>query len=208
MKSGYDMKKLIRTIVSSTTYQLSAIPNEHNARDRQNFSRYYPKRLNAEVLYDAVNTLLDVESKFAGQAPGTRAVALPDNSYNQTTYFLSVFGRPDSSSACECERTQEASLAQSLHLLNAADIQTQLSRDQGRADALTKDNRPDDDKITDLYHIALSRDPNDNEVKFARSHLDKKTAEKTGAEALKGKKEAYEDILWALLNTKEFLFNH
>ena len=208
VKSGYDMKKLIRTIVSSTTYQLSAIPNEHNARDRQNFSRYYPKRLNAEVLYDAVNTLLDVESKFAGQAPGTRAVALPDNSYNQTTYFLSVFGRPDSSSACECERTQEASLAQSLHLLNAADIQTQLSRDQGRADALTKDNRPDDDKITDLYHIALSRDPNDNEVKFARSHLDKKTAEKTGDEALKGKKEAYEDILWALLNTKEFLFNH
>lgn len=208
VKSGYDMKKLIRTIVSSTTYQLSAIPNEHNARDRQNFSRYYPKRLNAEVLYDAVNTLLDVESKFAGQAPGTRAVALPDNSYNQTTYFLSVFGRPDSSSACECERTQEASLAQSLHLLNAADIQTQLSRADGRADAMTKDNRPDDDKITDLYHIALSRDPNDNEVRFARTHLDKKTAGKTGDEALKGKKEAFEDILWALLNTKEFLFNH
>ena len=208
VKSGYDMKHLIRTITNSTTYQLSAIPNEHNAKDRQNFSRYYPKRLNAEVLYDSVNTLLDVESTFAGQAPGTRAVALPDNSYNQTTYFLSVFGRPDSSSACECERTQEASLAQSLHLLNAAEIQTQLSRDKGRADSLTKDNRPDDDKITDLYHIALSRDPNAAEVKFGRTHLEKKMAGKTGDEALKGKKEAYEDILWALLNTKEFLFNH
>ncbi len=208
VKSGYDMKHLIRTITNSTTYQLSAVPNEHNAKDRQNFSRYYPKRLNAEVLYDSVNTLLDVESNFAGQAPGTRAVALPDNSYNQTTYFLSVFGRPDSSSACECERTQEASLAQSLHLLNAADIQTQLSRPNGRADNLTKDSRPDDDKITDLYHIALSRDPNATEVKFARSHLDKKTAGKSGDEAFQGKKEAYEDILWALLNTKEFLFNH
>lgn len=208
IKSGYDMKKLIRTIVTSTTYQLSAVPNAHNAKDRQNFSRYYPKRLNAEVLYDAVNTLLDVESNFAGQAPGTRAVALPDNSYNQSTYFLSVFGRPDSSSACECERTQEASLAQSLHLLNAADIQTQLSRGNGRADMLTKDTRPDDDKITDLYHIALSRDPNADEVKFARGHLEKKTKSKTGDEAFKGKKEAYEDILWALLNTKEFLFNH
>lgn len=208
VKSGYDMKHLIRTITNSTTYQLSAIPNEHNAKDRQNFSRYYPKRLNAEVLYDSVNTLLDVESTFAGQAPGTRAVALPDNSYNQTTYFLSVFGRPDSSSACECERTQEASLAQSLHLLNAAEIQTQLSRDKGRADSLTKDNRPDDDKITDLYHIALSRDPNAAEVKFGRTHLEKKMAGKTGDEALKGKKEGYEDILWALLNTKEFLFNH
>jgi hypothetical protein len=208
IKSGYDLKKLIRTIGTSTTYQLSAVPNAHNAKDRQNFSRYYPKRLNAEVLYDAVNTLLDVETNFAGQAPGTRAVALPDNSYNQSTYFLSVFGRPDSSSACECERTQEASLAQSLHLLNAADIQTQLARGNGRADMLTKDTRPDDDKITDLYHIALSRDPNADEVKFARSHLEKKTKSKTGEEAFKGKKEAYEDILWALLNTKEFLFNH
>lgn len=208
VKSGYDMKKLIRTIVTSTTYQLSAVPNAHNAKDRQNFSRYYPKRLNAEVLYDAVNTLLDVETTFAGQAPGTRAVALPDNSYNQTTYFLSVFGRPDSSSACECERSQEASLAQSLHLLNASDIQTQLSRGNGRADTLTRDTRPDDDKITDLYHIALSREPNADEVKFARAHLDKKTAGKASDEASKGKKEAYEDILWALLNTKEFLFNH
>ena len=208
IKSGYDLKKLIRTIATSTTYQLSAVPNAHNAKDRQNFSRYYPKRLNAEVLYDAVNTLLDVETNFAGQAPGTRAVSLPDNSYNQSTYFLSVFGRPDSSSACECERTQEASLAQSLHLLNAADIQAQLARGNGRADILTKDTRPDDDKITDLYHIALSRDPNADEVKFARSHLEKKTKSKTGDEAFKGKKEAYEDILWALLNTKEFLFNH
>ena len=145
---------------------------------------------------------------IAGQAPGTRAVALPDNSYNQSTYFLSVFGRPDSSSACECERTQEASLAQSLHLLNAAEIQTQLSRGNGRADTLTKDTRPDDDKISDLYHIALSRDPNAAEVKFAHTHLNKKTAGKAGDEAFKGKKEAYEDILWALLNTKEFLFNH
>ncbi|MFN0079362.1 MAG: DUF1549 and DUF1553 domain-containing protein [Prosthecobacter sp.] len=208
IKGGYDMKQLIRTITNSSTYQLSAIPNAHNAKDRQNFSRYYPKRLNAEVLYDSVNTLLDVETNFAGQAPGTRAVALPDNSYNQSNYFLSVFGRPDSSSACECERTQEASLAQSLHLLNAAEIQTQLSRGNGRADALTKDNRPDDDKITDLYHIALSREPNADEVKFAHAHLDKKSAGKTGDEAFKGKKEAYEDILWALLNTKEFLFNH
>jgi hypothetical protein len=208
IKNGYDLKKLIRTIATSTTYQLSAVPNAHNAKDRQNFSRYYPKRLNAEVLYDAVNTLLDVETNFAGQAPGTRAVALPDNSYNQSTYFLSVFGRPDSSSACECERTQEASLAQSLHLLNAADIQTQLARGNGRADRLTKDTRPDDDKITDLYHIALSRDPNAEEVKFARSHLEKKIKSKTGEAASQGKKEAYEDILWALLNTKEFLFNH
>ena len=208
VKSGYDLKALARSIVTSTTYQLSAVPNAHNAKDRQNFSRYYPKRLNAEVLYDSVNRLLDVESAFAGQAPGTRAVALPDNSYNQSNYFLTVFGRPDSSSACECERTQEASLAQSLHLLNAADIQNQLTRANGRADRMAKDARPEDDKITDVYHIALSRDPNPTEMKLAQDHLAKKTVGKKDQEALAAKKEAFEDILWALLNTKEFLFNH
>ena len=208
VRSGYDLKALIRSITTSTTYQLSAVPNQYNARDRQNFSRYYPKRLNAEVLYDAVNRLLDVESSFAGQAPGTRAVALPDNSYNQSNYFLTVFGRPDSSSACECERTQEASLAQSLHLLNAADIQNQLARANGRADRMARDARPDDDKITDVYHIALSREPNAAEMKLAHEHLSKKVQGKTGEESLKARKEAFEDILWALLNTKEFLFNH
>jgi hypothetical protein len=208
VRGGYDMKALIRSITTSTTYQLSAVPNQYNARDRQNFSRYYPKRLNAEVLYDAVNRLLDVESSFAGQAPGTRAVALPDNSYNQSNYFLTVFGRPDSSSACECERTQEASLAQSLHLLNAADIQNQLARANGRADRMARDARPDDDKITDVYHIALSREPNAAEMKLAHEHLSKKVQGKTGEESLKARKEAFEDILWALLNTKEFLFNH
>ncbi len=205
---GYDLKQLIRTITTSTTYQLSAVPNEHNAKDRQNFSRYYPKRLTAEVLYDAVNTLLAAESQFAGQAPGTRAVALPDNSYNQTTYFLTVFGRPDSASACECERTQEASLAQSLHLLNASEIQTQLARADGRADRLAKDPRPDDDKVGDLYHIALSRDPNPQELQLALGHLGRKTEGKDGDARLAARREAFEDILWALLNTKEFLFNH
>jgi hypothetical protein len=208
VKSGYNLKALVRSIATSTTYQLSAVPNAHNAKDRQNFSRYYPKRLNAEVLYDSVNRLLDVESNFAGQAPGTRAVALPDNSYNQSNYFLTVFGRPDSSSACECERTQEASLAQSLHLLNAADIQNQLTRGNGRADRMTKDTRPEDDKVTDVYHIALSRDPNATEMKLAQDHVAKKTAGKKDQEAFNAKKEAFEDILWALLNTKEFLFNH
>lgn len=206
--SGYDLKQLVRTITQSTTYQLSAVPNAHNAVDRQNFSRYFPKRLNAEVLLDAVNTVLNSTSEFDGLPQGTRAVALPDNSFNAGNYFLTVFGRPDSSSACECERTQEASLAQSLHLLNAPEIQAKLGAGDGRAGLLSRDSRSDEEKIRELYEWAVTRPPNASELKLAQAHLEKLTRDKTGEEAAASKRRAYEDILWALINTKEFLFNH
>jgi hypothetical protein len=206
--SGFDMKQLIRSMAQSTTYQLSAVPNEHNAVDRQNFSRYFPKRLNAEVLFDAVNNVLAAKSDFEGLPAGTRAVALPDNSFNATNYFLTVFGRPESSSACECERTGEASLAQSLHLLNAPHIQAKLSNATGRPSLLSKDPRAEDEKIRDIYESAFTRGPKPEEITRAKAHIDKLTTSKTGAEAVTAKQQAYEDILWALINTKEFLFNH
>ncbi|MEW6159794.1 MAG: DUF1549 domain-containing protein, partial [Verrucomicrobiota bacterium] len=109
--SGYDLKELVRTICRSQVYQLSSVPNEHNATDKQNFSRYYPKRLPAEVLLDAINDVVKSENAFDGLARGTRAVQLPDNSFNAGSYFLTVFGRPEMSSSCECERSGDASLA-------------------------------------------------------------------------------------------------
>ena len=209
VESGYDLKQLIRTITQATVYQLSAVPNAHNAVDRQNFSRYYPKRLQAEVLLDAVNTVLDAQSGFEGLPTGTHATALPDNSFNSTSYFLTVFGRPEGSSACECERTQESSLAQSLHLLNAPDIQKKLTDDKGRAAVLAADDkRSDEAKLTEIYQWIASRQPSPQQVKLGLAHLSKQTAGKTGAELTVAKRQAYEDLLWALINTKEFLFNH
>jgi hypothetical protein len=210
-ESGYDLKDLVRTICRSATYQLSAIPNRHNAVDKQNFSRYYPKRLTAEVLFDAVNAVTGSESRFDGQPVGTRAVCLPDNSYNASSYFLQVFGRPESSSSCECERSQDASLAQSLHLLNAKDIQEKIAADQGRAARLAADSeRSDEDKIRELYLWAYSREPRADERRVAMAHLEKylgKSSDEQG-NPINGRRLAFEDMVWALLNTKEFLFNH
>lgn len=211
VSTGYDIKDLIRTICNSTTYQLSAIPNEHNAGDRQNYSRYYPKRLPAEVLLDSIDRMTGSPTSFAGQLPGTRAVALPDDSYNSSSYFLTVFGRPEMDSACECERAQGASLAQTLHLLNSKNIQDKLSGAGGNAQKLTSQKeRVNEDKITELYKLAFSRNPKDYEMKTAIGYIKKKT-EQIENDANKKEdsiKMAYEDLVWALLNTKEFLFNH
>jgi len=178
--------------------------------DKQYFSRYYPKRLTAEVLLDAVDEATRSDSKFEGLPAGTRAVQLPDNSFNASSYFLSVFGRPDSSSSCECERSQDASLAQSLHLLNSKDVQDKLTSTNGCAAMLAKDSQRDDAaKITQLYTTVYSREPDKKELELALNHLGKKT-QATGKKdvAKLDKQQYYEDIIWALINTKEFLFNH
>lgn len=196
--SGFDLKQLCRTIVSSTTYQLSAEPNEWNQDDKQNFSRYYPKRLNAEVLLDAIDQVTGTSSAFGGVPAGTRAVQLPDNGF--TSYFLTVFGRPESSSACECERSSEANLAQSLHLLNSGEIQGKLTSGSGKAAVLANDkSRPNDVKVRELYMLAFGRAPLPDELTVALAHIQKNEMDP---------KRAYEDIVWALVNTKEFLFNH
>ncbi|HRX82306.1 MAG TPA: DUF1549 and DUF1553 domain-containing protein, partial [Pirellulaceae bacterium] len=169
--SGFDLKELVRVITSSHAYQLSATPNEHNLADRQNYSRYYPKRLQAEVLLDAFDQLCGSTTSFANLPAGTRAVALPDNSYNNSSPFLRVFGRPDNSSVCECERVQSASLAQSLHLLNAADVKAKLATSGGRADRLAREEKPDAEKISELYMAAFAREPRADELQTAIEYL-------------------------------------
>ena len=210
-KSGFDLKQLVRTLTNSRTYQLSAVPNEHNLADTQNFSRYYPKRLQAEVLLDSINFVSKSGDTFKNQPSGVRAVFLPDDKFNEDSFFLSVFGRPEMDSACECERVADANLAQSLHLINSETIQAKLGGDAGRAAALAAaKDRPDAERLTELYLHALARDPRPAELAAAGAHLGKKRAAAgTDAAALaKAEREAFEDILWALVNTKEFLFNH
>jgi hypothetical protein len=198
ISSGFDLKALIRTICQSQVYQLSSEPNEYNRSDKQNFSRYYPKRLNAEVLLDSINQVTASNTGFTGLPGGTLAVQLPSGDGN--SYFLTVFGKPQMESACECERSSEANLAQSLHLLNSAEVQGKLTAGSGRAAMLANDKeRSDEEKIADLYLWVYSRQPTPEEVQVALAHIQKHQEKKAVA---------YEDILWALINTKEFLFNH
>lgn len=208
--NGFDLKDLVRTLTNSQTYQLSALPNAHNANDKQNFSRFYPRRLTAEVLLDAIDHLTKVPTAFPGQPISTRAVQLPDDSFNASSYFLTVFGRPEMDSACECERTQDANLAQSLHLLNSKGIQEKLAHTEGRAALLVRDStRSMEEKIAELYLRAFSREPNPNELEIATRYVREKEAKANDdASRSQATQEAFEDMLWALINTKEFLFNH
>jgi hypothetical protein len=200
VKNKYSLKHLIGTICKSRTYQLSAVPNAFNKHDKQTYARYYPKRMGAEVLFDAVCQVTGSPTPFGGlpqdrYAP-KRAIMLPDESF--ASYFLDVFGRPQRISACECERVSEANLAQALHLLNSDEIQNKLAGPNGRADLLTKDKRSDEEKVNELFLWAFAHKPTADQMQAALAHV---------AKHAQNKKVAYENILWALINTKEFVFN-
>jgi len=208
--SGFDLKELVRAITRSHTYQLSATPNQDNLGDQQNYSRYYPRRLTAEVLLDAIDQLASTQTDFANLPPGTRAVALPDNSYNRASPFLRVFGRPEGASVCECERVQSSSLAQSLHLINAADIKAKLASPNGRVERLAKGTNSPAENVQELYLAAFARAPQINELKAALDYLadPRLNSEGNPIDPQQAARENYQDLVWALMNTKEFLFNH
>jgi hypothetical protein len=148
------------------------------------------------VLLDAISQVSGVPTPFAGLPAGTRAIELPDESV--VSAFLDTFGRPKRDTPCECERVGDASLGQSLMLLNSGEVQGKLSAAGGRAETLVKDTRPDEAKVEELFWSAFGRAPSSGETASALAHL--------AAHADK-KREAYEDIVWALINAKEFQFN-
>jgi len=208
--SGFDLKSLVKVITSSNAYQLSAEPNQYNIADSQNYSRYYPRRLQAEVFLDAIDDLTSSRTEFPNLPSGTRAIALPDNSYNNGSPFLKVFGRPENESVCECERVQSSSLAQSLHLINAKDIKSKLATSNGRADRLAKSDKSAEEKIRELYSVAFSREPRADELNAGVDFLAEPRVDAAGMpiDPPKANQEIFQDLIWALINTKEFLFNH
>ncbi len=191
----YDLKHVMRLILNSRSYQLSSDTLPENEQDRRFHSHYYARRLPAEVLSDAISTATGVPDQFAGYPIGMRAMQLPDSGVS--SYFLTVFGRSERITACACERTTEVTLTQLLHLGNSEAVSTKVRSTTGRLAQLLKE--PDDRKVTDeLFMSTFGHPASDAELKAIQTALaDGDTRE-----------EVYRDLFWALLNSKNFAFNH
>jgi hypothetical protein len=194
--SKFDLKKLMRAIMTSRLYQLDSQPTAANESDRKFFSHFTVKRLAAEALLDAVDQATGIRTKFTSLPLGTRAVELPDAEYQN--YFLKTFGKPVRASVCECERSHDESLAQALHTLNGDIVTEKISNAKARVAGLLAKKTPGDRIVEELYLATLCRFPTAAERENAAQFV-KESQNRT---------ECYQDLQWALINSKEFLFVH
>ncbi len=198
VRSGYNLKHLLRVIFSSRAYQLSAQVTPGNAADAANvhFTRRVVRRLTAEQLADAIDFITGSPEKYQGLPLGTRAIQLPDNEV--PSYFLDTFGRPARQVLCECERTVTPNIAQAMHLLNGAVLNRKLADPKGRVERLVTAKTPLPQAIEELYLAAWSRYPTPDELKKAESWV----------KSAPNLREGLQDLLWVLVNSRECLFNY
>jgi hypothetical protein len=193
-----DLKHLMRTILNSRTYQLSSATRPGNAADGRFYSHFYVRRLPAEVMLDAITSATGVPEPFAGYPLGTRAGQLGDPTLR--SYFLSVSGRSERVTACACERSGDVTLPLVLALHNGFDLTRKINAPEGRVAKLAKSGKGFDEAVEELFLATLSRRPTAQEVELTRRSL------RGGPE--NNLEEMYRDLLWALVNSKELLFNH
>ena len=192
--SNFDLKQLVRVVMSSRLYQLQSQPTTENVSDNKFYTHFKVKRMSAEPLLDAIDAVTASPTKFKGLPPGTRAIELPDGEYPD--HFLNTFGKPRRVSVCECERMPDENLGQALHTLNGDIIATKLSSKSGRVASLIASQKTDAEIVAELYLVALSRDPSDAETRAALEFLPEAAS----------RQELFEDLLWTLINSKQFLF--
>ncbi|MEM7387443.1 MAG: DUF1549 domain-containing protein, partial [Verrucomicrobiota bacterium] len=211
VENQYDVKTLMRAILNSKTYQRSSEPLTENLGDSRYYSRYYPKRLMAEVLHDAIADVTGVPSDFNAIAfpggdvqktnfypEGTRAIELYDSAV--ASYFLKTFGRNERAITCECERSNEPSMVQVLHLSNGETINNKLQDAKARLTSWLADALPAGNLVDEAYLHAFSRFPRESEKKPIVEILDSTPPEE--------RRQVLEDLFWALFSSREFLFNH
>jgi len=201
----FDINYMIRTIMQSATYQASSEPLKENAADDKYGSHYLIKRLPAEVLLDAYSQVTQQPEKFAGYPVGTRALELPDTAVK--SYFLDAFGRPLRQQTRESERTSVPTITQALHIINGDTLNSKLRAPDNAIDVLIKRGLSDEQIVNDLYLRSFSHYPNNAQ----RSALVKalQSAEQQKVEGVdNGRRAALNDMMWAMLTSEAFMFNH
>jgi len=193
----FDLKALMRLILNSRTYALASDPLPTNTLDRKFFSHYYPRRLPAEVLADALTQATDVPEAFEGYAVGLRAMQLPDPKVQ--SYLLDTFGRPERVTPCACERSSEITMPQVLHLINGEALNRRIADRDGRLIGLLSSGQSDREVADELFLATLARRPTTEQWRAFETALSGST---------EGREAVFRDLLWALINSKEFLFSH
>ncbi|MEE2686052.1 MAG: DUF1549 and DUF1553 domain-containing protein [Planctomycetota bacterium] len=191
--NDFNVRALARTILLSGVFQTSSTTNASNFSDTQNFSHYPVRRIQAEVLLDAISQVTMVPEHFSGHPLGTRAIELWDNKL--PSYFLDVFGRSERKSPCECGSSGEPTMTQALHLLNAPEIEAKIQHKNGRIAQLVASGMGLNELVSELTHATLSRPPTDAEKAVAKKLFSEEPPEL-----------AAQDFLWTLLNSYDFLF--
>lgn len=195
VEHGYNLRHLMSTIMTSRLYQSSSNPNETNLTDTRYFSRYYRKRLPAEVLQDAVTDVTEIEASFEGLPPGSRAIETWN--FKIESQFMDAFDRPNSSSDPPCERINKPSVVQSLHMMHSEGLQSKLQSDKGWIESLMRSGMNHSDIIDAVYLKIFSRYPDADERDIAEMTV-----------LGENQRQGLEDLVWALLNSAEFIFNH
>lgn len=195
---GFDRRHILRTILNSQTYQRSSVATAHNEADHQYFSRYPRRLLSAEQLLDAICDVAGVPESFSGLPPGTRATQLPSPDFSQE--FLRIFGKPERKSVCNCERSRDLNLTQALTLSNGTYVQSKIVNGNNTIRRLLKEGQSHRDIVQQCYLMAYARLPSDQELATFESYAaDRKS---------RSFEEAFEDLLWGIMNSNEFLFQH
>ena len=193
----FDARRLMRQIVMSATYQRSSTPTDSNRHDVQNFSHAIPRRIPAEALLDALVQATGVAENIGGAPGGFRAAQLPDA--NVQSPFLSLFGKPQRMDACECERDNSSNMLQALHFINGNSILGRVQNPAARPAQLIQQKLTDEQLVGQLFLWSLARRPGDEELRVAVEFI------RAGGER---RQEAAQDLMWALLNSKDFLLVH
>ncbi len=194
IEHNFDLKQVMRVVMTSRLYQLQSQPTPKNASDRRFYSHYYVKRIAAEPLLDAIDQVTGVKTKFKSLPLGTNATELPDAEY--PNYFLTTFAKPRRASVCECERMADENLSQALHTLNGDTLAGKISDKTGFIANILAKETSHAERVTAIYLTALCRPPTDQEMQLSQQFLEESPSPQ----------ECYEDLLWALINSKHFLF--